>query len=91
MNESKGSGICPTCISACPASSNANEKLINRHVSLSGNSIFFRNLYNNIGNANDIKTEICDQPLAPAIIWQTSLQIYAIGYEVIKSDKMSMK
>lgn len=86
MNQSKGSKICPTCFSACPASlESKEEELINQHVSVTGNGIFLRKVYDDVEQATDTEIKICDRPLIPAIVWETSLNVFGIGYEVDKA------
>lgn len=63
---------------ACPASTQQ-EKTLNDRVSITGNSLFLRNVH---GPEENITLNICDEPVEPTMLYNTKSHMYEIGYEV---------
>lgn len=71
----------PPMITACPAA-NAQGMKFNEEVSISGESLFVKNVCKKQAALDNLKVNVCRNPIKPVTFYDLGKKIYEIGYEV---------
>ncbi|XP_065222582.1 uncharacterized protein LOC135847095 [Planococcus citri] len=77
LRDDDDSAKCTHCITACPLSTE-----IIRKAAVSGYGVLVREVYENAENPTKVKTDICDNPITPTIVYNTWLESFQMGYEM---------
>ncbi|XP_065223623.1 uncharacterized protein LOC135847833 [Planococcus citri] len=81
LRDDDESSKCTHCITACPLSSQ-----IIKRASISGYGLLLQEVYKNAEIPKKIKTDICENPITPSIIWDPISEVFQIGYELFYKE-----
>ncbi|XP_065225098.1 uncharacterized protein LOC135848930 [Planococcus citri] len=79
---------CQYCITACPPSSDLEEKFDqNDSVARMGSSLFLKKIYPDNVHRRDMEVDICNESFKPVMIWDTKEILHRIGYELYYNEE----
>ncbi|XP_065223880.1 uncharacterized protein LOC135848035 [Planococcus citri] len=77
LQDDDDSAKCTHCITACPLSTE-----IIKRATVSGYGLLVQKVYDDAENPIKIKTDICDKPMTPSIVYNLKSGDFEIGYEM---------